>query len=75
MIDAIAAAQREVRAIFWGLLVGAAITFWRKNWPLVGLCLALWTWVCFFFRDPERTPEDSDPNAILAPADGKSHED
>jgi phosphatidylserine decarboxylase len=25
----------------------------------------------FFFRDPEREPEDASPSAILAPADGK----
>ena len=70
MKTALAAARREVPAIFWGLLAiaGASLLARRSFWSV--LALTLWASVVYFFRDPDRTPDTDDPSAILAPADG-----
>ncbi|MFN7375866.1 MAG: phosphatidylserine decarboxylase [bacterium] len=45
-------------------------------WPLAGYVLSavlglLVFWGFWFFRDPVRTPESTDPLAVISPADGK----
>lgn len=56
------------------LTIGAfALALQRKSWPLwlLAFVLAVLTlWVCYFFRDPERTGERGD-SLIVAPADGR----
>ncbi|GIV80190.1 phosphatidylserine decarboxylase [Litorilinea aerophila] len=68
---AIRTAWREVRTIFLGLaiLTGVGLAT-RQRW-LAALGGLLWAWVCYFFRDPDRTPQDSDEAVILAAADGR----
>lgn len=56
------------------LAVGAfALALQRKSWPLWLLAFVLAVlalWVCYFFRDPERTGERGD-SLVVAPADGR----
>ena len=71
MIQSVKIAWQQVRAIFLGLVALMLLSAWRGKWPLVFLFGILWFWVCTFFRDPDRVPEDDGAEAILAPADGR----
>lgn len=57
-----------------GIVAAAAVLFFALpfRWSRLfgGLLLLLLGFVLFFFRDPERRP-NQDPGAILAPADGR----
>lgn len=57
-----------------GCLVGGlAAQFAVLGYCLAGVIMLLWLTVAAFFRDPNRRPP-ADPNAILAPADGKIYD-
>ena len=43
---------------------------WWAFWPLAAIPAAVWLWVLWFFRDPNRTPPD-EPNIFISPADGQ----
>ncbi len=66
------AAWREVQVILVGL-TGLALlaSLWNKTRRLALLPVALFAWVVYFFRDPERHPAIADADAILSPADGE----
>ena len=57
--------------VFAGVFFALAVVAAALAWPygLVFLLPALF--VFYFFRDPERAPDDAGPNAIVSPADGK----
>lgn len=71
MLNAIQTAWREARplSLIFGSLTLLGLYF-RRRW-LTGSGLLLLAWLAYFFRDPERTPDSTDPHAILAPADGR----
>lgn len=48
----------------------AGLLFLFGLWPVALLAGALAIFMAFFFRDPERYPP-SDPNVVVAPADGR----
>jgi phosphatidylserine decarboxylase len=55
------------------VLVPAALALgvlWMGFWPVALLLGILAAFMAFFFRDPERRPP-SDPNVVVAPADGR----
>jgi phosphatidylserine decarboxylase len=70
MITAVLAAWREVRAIVLGLL-GLTVLLWLKQRWLALISVGVLGWVIAFFRDPDRSPASTSPDAILAPADGR----
>ncbi len=47
-------------------LILVAVGYWYVGLPFI----LLTGFMCFFFRDPKRQPPD-DPNAVVAPADGR----
>lgn len=56
---------------FIGLTLGLAVlTHGALGWLIAAPLWALLAFLVFFFRDPERTPP-ADPDAVLAPADGR----
>ena len=71
MIDGFLIAWREVKAIVLGLLALLFFALGRGQTWLVWLSAGLLGWVAYFFRDPERTPDQTGPHVILAPADGR----
>jgi len=48
----------------------AVVVFFLGFWPVALLLGILAAFMAFFFRDPERQPP-SDPNVVVAPADGR----
>lgn len=71
ILNAIQTAWREARPLsllFGSLTVLGLLS--RRRW-LTGIGLLLFAWLAYFFRDPERTPDSTDPLAILSPADGR----
>lgn len=48
----------------------AVIVLWLGFWPVALLLGILAAFMAFFFRDPERQPP-TDPNVVVAPADGR----
>ncbi|HEY2975258.1 MAG TPA: phosphatidylserine decarboxylase [Pyrinomonadaceae bacterium] len=48
----------------------ALVVLWMGFWPVALLLGILAAFMAFFFRDPERRPP-SDPNVVVAPADGR----
>jgi phosphatidylserine decarboxylase len=62
-------ARLEITAILLiGTVVTAATAYWAGLWALLPAALALA--LLSFYRDPPR-PVPTDPNLVLAPADGK----
>jgi phosphatidylserine decarboxylase len=51
-------------------LVAALAAFAFGAWPLGILLVLLFAFLANFFRDPERTPESTDPRDLISPADG-----
>ncbi|RPI61387.1 MAG: phosphatidylserine decarboxylase family protein [Planctomycetaceae bacterium] len=64
---------REVTLSTLAMLVfSAAGLLWLPPWAaaiIVAIMLAVWGWVLWFFRDPDR-PTPTEPGAIISPADG-----
>lgn len=55
----------------WLVGLGIASLILLLWWPPLGLLsLALWVFIIFFFRDPDRRVQ-APPDAILSPADGR----
>ena len=71
MMRAISIAWQQIRPIFLVLLGATILSAWYRKWLLTVLVGGIWLWSCTFFRDPDRTPDDNDPNLILSPADGR----
>ena len=65
-IVAATAAAASLLAIVAVLAVGVT---WRV-WPAAVLPVALWAWVLWFFRDPDRE-SNAAADAFVAPADGR----
>ena len=53
-----------------GAAIGAGIAFFFGAWPVGILVLLLLVFFVNFFRDPNRTPDSSDPRDLVSPADG-----
>src|SRR5689334_9387442 len=51
-------------------MIVAAVSLVLGLWILFGVCLLGALFMAFFFRDPRRK-SPADPNAVVAPADGK----
>jgi phosphatidylserine decarboxylase len=53
--------------------IGVAGAWWLAPWgyALTAAMALLALWGLWFFRDPERTPPDTSPDAVISPADGK----
>lgn len=71
MIRAVAIAWQQIRPIFLVLFGATVLSAWQRKWLMAALFGGVWLWSCAFFRDPDRTPDDADPNLILSPADGR----
>jgi phosphatidylserine decarboxylase len=54
-----------------GICIAATAAFAFAIGPYALLFLIPAAFTVFFFRDPERTPEETGPGAVLSPADGK----
>lgn len=70
MLSGIIAAWREVKSIVASLAALSVLAALGKRRWLSLLPLTLLGWVFYFFRDPDRRPEVSGNEWILAPADG-----
>lgn len=58
-----------IKYILGILLMIGVLFYFGWVWPGIALCL-IWVFVCWFFRDPDRTvPEDD--TALVSPADGR----
>lgn len=71
MFSAFATAWREAKVILLGLGAVLALGIGLRNLWLVLFAALLLGWVLYFFRNPERVPESTSADAILAPADGR----
>ena len=71
MIQGARIALREVYFIFVGLVAFTLGSALLRRWRIAIVLAALLAWICYFFRDPERTPDLADDDVILAPADGR----
>lgn len=52
------------------VIVAILVHLFAGKW----VAFPVWLWCLFvlqFFRDPQRTPASTDPNAVLSPADGR----
>lgn len=57
-----------VAAIIGGL---AAYFFPTLGYIVTGVCVLLILWCLWFFRDPSRTPDSTDADAVISPADAR----
>ncbi len=71
MIRALTIAWQQIRPIFLLLLSATLLSVWRRWWLAAAGLGTLFLWSCYFFRDPDRLPDDGDPAIILSPADGR----
>lgn len=69
IIHTISHAWQQARPIILLLLGAITLSLFITSWLSLFLVLIL-VWLFYFFRDPIRNPESSDPLAILSPADG-----
>lgn len=54
------------------IVLSTGAMLWLPNWAagaITAILLAVWGWVLWFFRDPDR-PTPAEPGLVISPADG-----